>query len=235
MAVTPDSFTEGRLRRRLGTPPARLSDGAFSLPGANLARLSLSKAQFAGADLRGADLHGCDLTRANLLGASLLVADLSGAVLHQADLRGADLREADLRRAALSGTAVTGSRWHGVRLDGAVLRDVAVWHCDLALEQAEVCGSVTLGSALRDLTRDDEAVPLALAWCRRHGTPADLPVLRARLHDRAWRAWRKQLQLVVAELDRRSGAISRAAISRAAPEAANPRSLSRTPDGPDEG
>lgn len=226
MAVTPDSFTEGRLRRRLGAAPARRPDGSLLLAGANLARMSLTKAQFAGADLRGCSLAGCDLTRAVLRGADLRAADLGEAKLHQAELDSADLRGADLRRAVISGASLIDSRWAGARLDGAHLRDLAPWRCDLRPENVLAAATVELGDGLETCDPDTADIATALEWCIRFGDARHLQALAKLRGRRTWKPLHELLDTAGRLLQQRLGGVNPASLSRVAPEPANPRSLS---------
>ena len=111
-------------------------------PKANLAGISLPKANLQSCNLAGTNLEG-----ANLRGANLAGANLAGANLNQADLVGSDLTSADLRAATLRGTVLWDAklwetnfanaemRWaevHQAQLKGAklsktVLPDGQVW------------------------------------------------------------------------------------------------------------
>jgi uncharacterized protein YjbI with pentapeptide repeats len=228
MAVTPDSFTEDRLSRRLGVAPRRLPSGAYDLAGVNLSRLSLTKAQLAGANLRAAILRGADLQRAALTEACLAAADLAEARLQEADLSRADLRGADLRRAVLDGTALRGACFDKARWDGARLRSVRLWQA--GIEPDEVAAAeVELAGLLAIEPEPDDVEPL-LAWCARLGGQPDLWALRQALAERPWRPWRAALRQALSQLEARLGALSEASLSRADPTRLDSRSLSRADD-----
>ena len=227
MAVTTDSFTEGRLTERLGQAPARLPDGAYDLSGANLSRLSLTKAQLAKADLRGATLRGADLMRACLAGANLQGADLADAKLQQADLCGADLRCANLTRAVLNGTAVTAAKLAAATLHGTVFRGVALWETDLVPDDLTGVTSCDLCDALALLEPPDEHLTAALAWCSALGGLDEKLLLRRRLKERRWRGHLARLKAALQAIEQRIGPLSGASISRARPGTVNERSISQ--------
>lgn len=228
MAVTRDSFTEGRLKQRLGVDPPRLASGAYDLRGANLARLSLTKARFEEADLSRANLRGADLQRARFEGAVLLGADLSEATLQDADFTGADLRSANLSRAVLDGTRLKDARCDDVELTGARLRNVMPWEAGLtpasvAEATLELAGLFSGDPLLIEVSE-------LLHWCVLLGTQAEQWALRDALVDRRWRSWQSDLKGALGDLDRRLGALSDASISRVDPHRAEQRSLSRSAD-----
>ncbi|MBI2297902.1 MAG: pentapeptide repeat-containing protein [Armatimonadetes bacterium] len=227
MAVTTDSFTEGRLRERLGEAPPRREDGTYLLAGANLARLSLTKAQLHGADLRAASLLGCDLMRADLGGADLRGADLSDSKLQLADLTLADLRAALLRNAVLNGTKVYGARFAGANLSRALLRGVALWETDLEPGDLEAAGEVDFADALRAADPGLDSVVKALDWMTLIGGDHERYALQQLLRQRAWRRWQRRVRDVVRAIDQRIGPLSSRSISLAAPSQATDRSVSR--------
>lgn len=229
MAVTRDSFTEGRLRQRLGADPVRHLPDGYELAGANLARLGLSKAQLDGSDLRGANLRGADLQRATLIGADLAGADLSEALLQDADLSRADLSGANLSRAVLDGTIVLGARLDGARLTGAVCRGVQLWQAHVEPGQAAEC-QVSL-AALFEAELDAQQVLHLLAWTAVYGGDAERCAMRRCLGERRWRAYRRELQEAMGAVDARIGPLSNASLSPAQPGGpASERSLSQAPD-----
>lgn len=226
MAVTRDSFTEGRLRQRLGADPPRRQPDGFDLPGANLARLGLSKARLDGSDLHGANLRGADLQQATLAGANLAGADLGEALLQGADLTRADLSNANLSRAVLDGTVVAGAIFTGTCLSGAVCRNVALWQAGLTPQQMVDC-SVALAGLLESEPEPTQ-VPDLLAWTAALGTDAERWALRHCLAERRWRPWRRALSEALGALDARLGPLSKASLSPAQPgSAADERSLSQ--------
>jgi uncharacterized protein YjbI with pentapeptide repeats len=229
MAVTRDTFTEGRLRQRLGADPPRTESGAYDLRGANLARLSLSKARLEEADLTRANLRGADLQRARLERAVLIGADLSEALLQDADLSGADLRSACLHRAVLDGTRVKDARLGDTDFEGARLRNVALWETGLTPADVAGAASIELAGFLRGAP-GDLAVEEWAAWCGLVGRQPEQWALRDALKEAAWRPWRELLRQTLRDLDGRLGALSEASLSRAAPRGADERSLSRAAD-----
>lgn len=231
MAVTTDSFTEGRLHQRLGRVPPRRPDGAYELPGANLARLLLSKAQLAGANLQGASLAGADLRRAALTDTDLRRADLAAARLQQADLRRADLREANLRLAVLDSTLVSGARLAGANLEGATFRAVALWETDLT--PTDLVGArVWLHEAIAAVEPSRVGADAALEWCAALGDSAVRATLRQLLNDRRWRRRLAALTDAIRAIETRIGPLSEASISRAGGPAPGARSLSPAEPGP---
>jgi len=95
----------------------------ISLSEANLSKADLSEADLSEADLSGADLSEAKLFRADLFRADLFRADLSGADLSEANLRGADLSRANLRGADLSRADFSGANLNSTTLYGATIPD----------------------------------------------------------------------------------------------------------------
>ncbi len=230
MAFNTDQLTEGRLIARLGVAPARLPSGAYDLRGANLARLSLTKAHLAGACLVGASLRGCDLAGADLNSADLRAADLSQAKLQRARLVAARLEAADLRGAVLTASRLTTANLAGAQLTGAVIGDANIWDTDL--QPADVAGAdldLAAGLAVEatDLSLTD--VRALLAWCGELGADPERQVLQRALADRTWRRWRRQVQAALRAIDQRLGPLSASSLSLAeAPQPLTDASLSRT-------
>ncbi len=232
MAVTRDSFTEGRLRQRLGADPVRRTPAGYELAGANLARLGLSKAQLDGSDLRGANLRGADLQRATLAGADLAGADLAEALLQDADLTNTDLRGANLSRAVLDGTLVAGARLDGACLTGAVCRNVKLWQAGLDPEHARDC-QVSL-AALYEADPQPTQVRHLLDWTAVYGSDAERVALRRCLGERRWRPYRDELLRTMGAIDARLGPLSNASLSPATPGSkADGRSISQA-DNPEQ-
>ena len=106
--------------------PARVYLAGIQLPGANLFRANLERA-----DLRDANLEGADLRDANLEGTSLWNTNLEGAYLYGANLEGTRLWNANLEGAILSWANLEGADLNGANLEGAYLNSVNLERADL--------------------------------------------------------------------------------------------------------
>ena len=230
MALTRDSFTEGRLRQRLGADPPRLTPTGYDLAGANLARLGLSKAQLDGSRLLGANLRGADLQRASLVGACLAQADLSGALLQDANLTRADLNGANLTRAVLDATLLDGATLSGARLTGAEVRNVALWRAGLAPDEVIEAVISLAGLFAPEVDPDPNDVPHLLHWVARVGMADERWAMRRCLSDRRWRPWRDGLRQAMGAIDARVGPLTNASLSPARPAQASDASLSQADD-----
>lgn len=147
----PDMKNGQPLRSLLAWASTRGEYLRLAMPGVNLSKLELPRADFTGADLRdaklanvrgplasfvqanlvgadlrnatffGADFFGATLFGASLRGATFLGADLRGAHFRWADLRGAHLEEAHLRQAHLEQANLRGANLRGAHLEEAYL------------------------------------------------------------------------------------------------------------------